>query len=156
MSEETIAVNAEQPVTILGQFIKDLSFENPDPISFLALQDAQPEINMDVNINAASLNESHFEIILKVKLTAKHEEKTVFLCELAYSTIAQINEEVVGKENMGPLLMVHIPHLAFPFIRAILYNIIREGGLPPFAIHPIDFAGMYEQNSKNQENHTIN
>ncbi|MBP9752281.1 MAG: protein-export chaperone SecB [Proteobacteria bacterium] len=155
MTEQTLG-NENQPVAILGQFVKDLSFENPDPIAFLAIQDAQPEINMDVNINANGLNDGHFEVVLKVKLTAKHQEKTIFLSELAYSTIAKIDEEAIGKENMGPILMVHIPHLAFPFVRAILYNVIRDGGLPPFAIHPIDFAGMYEQNAKNQENPTIN
>jgi preprotein translocase subunit SecB len=157
MSEKATIIDTNQPISILGQFIKDLSFENPDPIAFLAIQDSQPEMNMDVGVNAHALNDGHFEVILKLKIMAKHKEKTIFISELSYSTLAKIDEEAVGKENLSTVLLVHIPHLAFPFMRAILYTLIRDGGLPPFAIHPIDFASMYEQNMKNGgETPTIN
>lgn len=145
----------EQPVSILGQFIKDLSFENPDPIAFLGDKDAQPNMNMDVQVTVHNLKKNHFEVVLILKLTASHNEKTIFLTELSYSTIVHVNEDAVGVENINPILLVHVPHLSFPFVRAILFNIIRDGGLPGFAIHPIDFAALYEQNVKNKDNSTV-
>jgi preprotein translocase subunit SecB len=155
MSEETKA-NNDQPVSILGQFVKDMSFENPDPIAFLAIENSQPEMNMDVGVNANALESNHFEVILKIKLTAKHQEKTIFITELSYSTVAKIDVDAIGKEHLEPILLVHIPSLSFPFVRTIVYNTIREGGLPPFAINPIDFALLYEQNQNQINQPTIN
>lgn len=143
----------EQAVSILGQFIKDLSFENPDPMIF-ANSTAQPNINMDVQVNVNNINEEHFEVVLNIKLTATQNEKTVFLAELAYSTIVHVNKNAIDKENINPILLVHIPHLSFPFVRAILFNLIRDGGLPAFTIHPIDFAGLYQQNLESSKQAT--
>lgn len=148
-------VHNEQPVSILGQFIKDLSFENPDPISFLADPSVQPSMNMDVQVDVHNLKQDHYEVVLKLKLTAKHKEKTIFLSELSYSTIVYVNEEVIGKDNINPILLVHVPHLSFPFVRVILFNLIRDGGLPAFAIHPIDFGALYEQNLQGKKDQTI-
>lgn len=153
--QNTQSVQNEQSVSILGQFIKDLSFENPDPIAFLGSENTQPNMNMDVQVTVDNLKKDHFEVVLVLKLTAAHNEKTIFLTELSYSTIVYVNEDAVGAENINPILLVHVPHLSFPFVRAILFNIIRDGGLPAFTIHPIDFAALYEQNIKDKNNSTV-
>lgn len=133
-----------QPVAILGHFLKDISFENPDPIEIISQQNATPQIGMDVGVQVNGLNQDHFEVVLKMKLKAELNEKTAFIVELAHSTIVQVDTKIFPKENMNPLLLVHIPHLAFPFVRTIVYNMMREGGLPPFNIAPIDFSAMYD------------
>lgn len=141
---------AAQPVAILGHFIKDMSFENPDPIAVLSTTDTPPQINMDVSVQVNSVNADHFEVVLKLKLKATQKEKTAFLVDLAYSTIVQLDTKAIPQESMNPILLIHIPHLAFPFVRAIIYNVMREGGLPPFNIAPIDFAAMYESQNKQE------
>ncbi|CAO5677652.1 MAG: Protein-export protein SecB [Holosporales bacterium] len=145
----------QQPVSILGHFLKDISFENPDPIALISQANVAPQVGMDVGVQVNGLNQDHFEVVLKMKLKATQNEKAAFIVELAHSTIVQIDTNNFPKENMNPLLLVHIPHLAFPFVRTIVYNMMREGGLPPFNIAPIDFAAMYEAQQKD-ENATVN
>ena len=47
---------------------------------------------------------------------------------------------------LQPFLLIEAPHLLFPFVRRIVADVIRDGGMPPLMIEPIDFAALYQQN----------
>lgn len=130
-------------VQINAQYVKDFSFEAPNmPFSLLELKSA-PEIHINVDLNASKTqNEKLFTVDLTLRLNAKSKEndKTIFLCELVYGALVTLD---VPEESREPMLMVEIPHLIFPYARAIIANTIREAGLPSLQISPIDFAGLY-------------
>jgi len=46
-------------------------------------------------------------------------------------------------EEVAPVLMVEAPRLLFPFARAILADVTRDGGFTPLLLNPIDFAEIY-------------
>jgi preprotein translocase subunit SecB len=148
--------NDNQPIMILGQFVKDLSFEHPDPLFSLRIaEDQQPDMNVDVAINTKPAEqEGLYEVTLSVNVSAKTADKTMFLLELSYSAFVQVDTKLVEKEQINPVLMINVPHMLFPFIRGIIYNTVREGGLPPLMLNPIDFAAMYEANLKQEQNTT--
>ena len=89
-------------------------------------------------------------MILKVE--AKSNEKTDFICELTYGALATVN---VPEEHIRPLLLIEVPHLLFPYVRAIIANTTREAGIIPLTLAPIDFAALYrarlEQEAKNKQ-----
>jgi len=145
--------NNNQPIMILGQFVKDLSFEHPDPLFSLRIpEDKQPNMNVDVAINTASAEqEGLYEVTLSINVGAKTADKTMFLLELSYSAFVQVDTTVVDKEQLNPVLMINVPHMLFPFVRGIIYNTVREGGLPPLMLNPIDFAAMYEANLQQEK-----
>ena len=130
-------------VQINAQYIKDFSFEAPNmPFSLLELKTA-PEININIDLNASKTqNEKVFTVDLTLRLNAKTKEndKTLFLCELVYGALVTLD---IPEESREPMLMVEIPHLIFPYARAVIANTIREAGLPSLQISPIDFAGLY-------------
>ncbi|MBR6231887.1 MAG: protein-export chaperone SecB [Alphaproteobacteria bacterium] len=130
-------------VQINAQYIKDFSFEAPNmPFSLLELKSA-PEININIDLNAGKTqNEKVFTVDLALRLNAKTKEndKTLFLCELVYGALVTLDVPEASRE---PMLMVEIPHLIFPYARAVIANTIREAGLPSLQISPIDFAGLY-------------
>ncbi|PIZ32231.1 MAG: protein-export chaperone SecB [Alphaproteobacteria bacterium CG_4_10_14_0_8_um_filter_37_21] len=140
--------NNNQPIMILGQFVKDLSFEHPDPLFSLNIPaDKQPDMNVDVAINTKPAEqEGLYEVTLGVNVSAKAADKTMFLLELSYSAFVQVDMQAVEKDQLNPVLMINVPHMLFPFVRGIIYNTVREGGLPPLMLNPIDFAAMYEAN----------
>ena len=41
------------------------------------------------------------------------------------------------------MLLIQAPHMLFPFARRIVADVVRDGGMPPLMIEPIDFAGLY-------------
>ena len=106
---------------------------------------------MEVAVNVAStrLENNHFEVVLKIAATAKTDDKTIFVVELSYGGIASSN--VTDEKMLHPLISIEGPRLLFPFARAVVANITREGGFLPLNLNPIDFLALYQQNMAQQQ-----
>jgi preprotein translocase subunit SecB len=126
-------------VGIVAQYIKDLSFENPGAPALMA---QGPQIDLGVDLQARRGDAEHFEVELKLRVTAKAADKTVFLMELAYAGLFRIVG--IPEEMLQPLLLIQAPHMLFPFARRIVADVVRDGGMPPLMIDPIDFAALYQ------------
>jgi preprotein translocase subunit SecB len=131
------------PLLINGQFVKDLSFENPDPLKNLANLQEQPEININVDIKANKVSDNVYEVILHVTSEATIKKQRLFMLELEYAGIFTLND--IPEESIHPILMIECPRLLFPSARSIVANITREGGFPSLSLNPIDFAELYRQ-----------
>ncbi len=129
-------------IQVNGQYIKDLSFEAPKMPFLLSKQEQPPTISINIDVNASRINEEAklFAVELVVKINAKIKEETAFLCELTYGAAVTLN---LPAEHVKPVLLIEVPHLLFPFVRAIIANTIQEAGLPPLSLNPIDFAALY-------------
>ena len=145
-SEGTAApVNEGQPalpnLQVVGQYIKDLSFENPGATSNIT---DRPQIELAVDLNAARLAEKDmFEVELKIRVDAKSEGRALFLLEVAYAGAFRLtNVPDTGTQQM--ILLIQAPHMLFPFVRRIVADVVRDGGMPPLMIEPIDFMALYQ------------
>lgn len=130
---------------ILGQFIRDMSFEN-----ILAQKgvegDVQPELAVEVALDAKKRTvENQFEVMTKFKVTSKAKDSgaELFILELEYSGIFQI--EGLPDEQMHPFLLIECPRMLFPFVRRIVSDVTRDGGFPPVNLDVVDFAALYRQ-----------
>ncbi|GGB61062.1 protein-export chaperone SecB [Tistrella bauzanensis] len=125
------------------QYIKDLSFENPNaPRSLIASAQNRPNIAVTVNVGAQPLGDNNFEVELKLSASAKHEETTTFLCELSYAGVFML--ENFPQEQVQPFLLIEGPRQIFPFARRIISDATRDGGFPPLMLDPIDFVQLYQ------------
>lgn len=129
------------PITIMTQYLKDLSFESPGAPASVgnATELRQGSVTVDVAVNP--MGEPNYEIVLRLRVEASHEGKTVYLLEMLYGGMVQLGE--VPAEAIEPLLMIEGPRLLFPFARAIVTDMTRDGGFAPLLINPIDFAALY-------------
>ncbi|XCE14254.1 protein-export chaperone SecB [Candidatus Liberibacter asiaticus] len=143
----------KQAFTILNQYIKDFSFESPNaPHSFFDIQNQQPTIKINVQVNANTISGADFDVILSFDIEAKNNDKVIFRLELAYSGILRILD--CPQEHISQILFVECPQLLFPFVRQIISNTIRDGGFPPLVIDTIDFLKLFQQEKsliKNKE-----
>ncbi len=141
---EAGAGNGQQPqLNILGQYVKDLSFENPGAPGTLGPREKSPNININVNVNANPLSESDYDVILQLNAKAQEGDKVLFNCELVYGGVFRLAG--FPKEHVLPLLFIECPRILFPFARQIIAECTRNGGFPPLMIDPIDFAAMFQQ-----------
>lgn len=143
-------------VQILSQYIKDLSFEAPALPHVLADMPSAPAISVDIDVRVNKTdNEKLYSVDLHIKGTAKRpdDNRDIFICELLYGALVAAD---VPAEHLEPILIVQIPHLLFPYARAIIANITREAGLPPLQINPIDFTALYKEKLKNQKDTSVN
>lgn len=134
---------AAPSMKILGQYIKDMSFENPNAPKSLTGQEGQPEINISVNVNAKPLAETDFEVELHLNAKAMGKDGVVFATELLYAGIFRL--ENIPQEALHAIVLVECPRMIFPFARQIMADVTRNGGFPPLMLDPIDFAAMYQQ-----------
>src|SRR6056297_633028 len=130
-------------IRVLSQYIKDLSFENPGA----TVQD-QPNIELGIDVGAAPQqgSEGVFEVTLKLKARAGTQDTALFLIEMDYSGLFQLNG--FAPADMEPILLIECPRILFPFARRIIADISAEGGFPPLRIDPVDFGALY--NSQKQ------
>ena len=141
--------NAAPPqLNVLAQYIKDLSFENPNSPASLGPQDKQPSINIQINVTAKNVAEHDYEIALAIEGKAENEGTLLFAFELIYAGVFRVQN--VAQENLHPLIMIECPRLLFPFAREIISTSVRNGGFPPLMLDPVDFVGLYRQNMARQ------
>jgi preprotein translocase subunit SecB len=131
---------------ILGQFIRDLSFENAAVQNAVAAQ-GQPDIQVQVALDARKrTTENQYDVIMKMKVESKTKEdepKSIFLIELEYGGVFSI--ENIAEQQLHPFLMIECPRMLFPFVRRIISDVTRDGGYPPLNLDQIDFVALYRQ-----------
>ena len=128
-------------ITLLGQYIKDLSFENPMAPN-LPSQDKNPIVNLDVNTTYVDLKNNNHEVNLIIKNTATIDKQAIFMMELQY---AGLIKTIVKNEEDKKKLIISASYLLFPYARSIISNITMEGGFKPLVIQPIEFEKMYKK-----------
>jgi preprotein translocase subunit SecB len=137
----------QQPsLRILGQYLKDLSFENPNAPQSLSQE--SPEISVSVNVNARPLAPTDFEVELHLEAKAMAKDKVAFASELVYAGTFRL--ENFPQQLLHPAVLIECPRMLFPFARQILAEATRNGGFPPLMLDPIDFAAMYQRRMQQQ------
>ncbi|MEO0667744.1 MAG: protein-export chaperone SecB [Pseudomonadota bacterium] len=138
---------AEQPkaptMRVLGQFIRDMSFEN-----IIAQKggapDMQPDVQVQVNLDAKKRGgDNQYESSIKLNVTSKDKEsdKVLFVLEIDYVGIFFIDG--VPEDQLHPFLLIECPRMIFPFLRRVVNDITRDGGFPPLNLENFDFVGLY-------------
>lgn len=141
MSEKKQEVSTKMQV--LGQFIKDLSFEN------IAAQESKqgtgiPNIEVKINLDASKrTQDDQYNSSIKISVESKDTKtnKNIFLLELDYGGIFKI--ENIPDDQLHPFLMIECPRMLFPFVRRVVHDVTRDGGYPPLNLDSIDFLAMY-------------
>lgn len=143
---EDIGDVPQSPLLIHKQYLKDMSFENPNaPQILLQTSPERPEMDMNILLDVQKLDnpdhENYYEVILTLSATATKEDQTMFLAEIIYAATASIHG--LKEQQHHPLLFVEVPHMIFPFARQILANATQAGGYMPLQVRPVDFRSMY-------------
>lgn len=138
------AAQPQQPsgpsMRVMNQYIKDLSFENPG-----ARVNEQPNVDLGIDVQATPQNASEgvYEVILKLNARAGTQETALFLVELQYAGLFQI--QAASQADIEAMLLIECPRFLFPYARRIVSDVTQEGGFPPLRIDPVDFTNLYRQ-----------
>jgi preprotein translocase subunit SecB len=160
MSETTTPPQTGQqqapPLVVNIQFVKDLSFEVPGAPQIYTQLRAQPQVNINLDVQARRVQDgqSAFEVSLMIRAEA-HEAAapsgngqagavppTVFVAELTYAGVFTLTG--LPDNAIEPVLLVECPRILFPFARNILSDVTRDGGFPPVLLQPIDFVALWQ------------
>ena len=125
---------------LVSQYVKDLSFENPNAPAVYQWQ-GQPQIDIQFNIGSNQVGDDAYEVVLKVDVKAVAADQVAFQVELTYGGLFAIRN--VPVDQLQPFLLAEAPRILFPFARRVLADAVRDGGFPPLLLDPIDFGQLY-------------
>jgi preprotein translocase subunit SecB len=128
---------------VLVQYVKDLSFENPNAPRSLQPRQNPPEIGIQVNVNAKQMSPDDFEVSVTLEASATENDEVLFKLEVDYGGVFRLLN--IPAEQVHPIVMIECPRLLFPFLRQVVADATRNGGFPPLYIDPIDFFALYQQ-----------
>jgi preprotein translocase subunit SecB len=141
---EQPTASANQGFAVKAQYIKDLSFENPNAPQSLMIANLKPAIDVSVDLKAQKMQEGLYEMTLHITTRANNEGNALFLVDLSYAGIFQITG--ITPDRIEPLILIDCPFVLFPFARRVIADVTRDGGFPPLMLDPIDFHTLYLQN----------
>ncbi len=137
----------------LVQYVKDLSFENPNAPRSLGPQEKNPNIGIQVNVNAKQLAPTDFEVSIALEANAGEGAELLFKLDVEYAGVFRLLN--IPQEQIHPIVMIECPRLLFPFVRQIVSDATKNGGFPPLYIDPIDFVALYQQKAAQAGNENI-
>lgn len=141
------------PITIHTQYLRDISFENPNAPDSLRAGQPMPEMEVNIGMDARYLNDGKiknlYEVALNISAIARRGDKKVFIAEVVYAATVSINEDV-PEDQHHPILLIEIPRYIFPFARQALATITSQGGYPPLLLNPVDFQTLYFERFKEE------
>lgn len=136
-------------LTIRGQYIKDLSFEAPKgPFTLNDLKEP-PKMDVNVDLEGKKVGDELYEMVLKISVEAAAPDEKLFVTELAYGGIFQMQN--VPENRVQAMLFIDCPFIIFPFARRVLADVTRDGGFPPLMLEPIDFHGLFTKRQQEEQ-----
>jgi len=149
MTEKT-DTNDEQTFSIQKIFVKDISFESPNTPNIFLEKDWQPDVNLNLQSSSRPIDETIFEVILSVTVTAKlNEETTAYLAEVQYAGIFTLSN--FADEDKTYMLGSYCPNLLFPYIREAISDVVAKGGFPQLLLAPVNFDALLQQKLQQKE-----
>lgn len=138
------------PVTVLAQYVKDFSFENPNAPTSLRASNAKPEMDVNITIDAVKINDDQnpdlYETALTLKVKSMRDGQVMFIGEVVYAALVGLKS--VPAEYIKAILYIEVPAMLFPFARQQMAEATAAGGFPPLLLNPVDFRGMFENSQK--------
>jgi preprotein translocase subunit SecB len=135
------------PFYVHDQYVKDLSFENPNFLLKYSEKEKMPTVAVNLETTVARVGEENYEVVLNIAIKSTFDQTTVFIVDLKYAGLLSMQQEL-SEELRETILLVHCPFLLFPFARSIIADTTRAGGYQPLLLEPVDFAALYLEKRK--------
>lgn len=142
-ADEAQSARPVPPLVVNLQYVKDLSFENPNAPRILASASEQPKIDLQVDLQAQGLADNVAEVQIRLRAEATVGEATAFIAELVYAGVFTLPP--MPAETQRAVLLIEGPRLLFPFARQIIADVTAQGGFPPLLLQPLDFVDLYRR-----------
>ena len=148
MTENTVDqdANAENPQVAFSMqkiYVKDLSFEAPGvPESFTFEGGYKPNVNLELNTSNKHLRDNAYEVSLNITVTAKEDDKVLFLAEVKQCGVFQVEnmEDAAKRHTLGSFC----PSILFPYARQVISDVITNGGFPQLLLAHINFDQLFK------------
>lgn len=123
-------------------YIKDVSFETPNSPEIF-LQEWKPKMDFQLGTEAHQIGENIYEVVIRVTVTTKVEEKTAFLAEVQQAGVFILKG--FNDQEMAHMVGSYCPNILFPYIREAVSDLVVKGGFPQLLLAPVNFDALLAQ-----------
>jgi preprotein translocase subunit SecB len=147
MENETAPAPGVPPETaallvLQNVYLKDCSYEAPQGPRLDG--NWNPQINLDLQSNSRVLSADLREVVLTVTVSAKQNEATIFLVEVKQAGSFMIRN--LNENELKRAISTVCPSVLFPYARAVVSQLVTQGGFPQFLLPPVNFEALYAAN----------
>ncbi|RLA32844.1 MAG: protein-export chaperone SecB [Gammaproteobacteria bacterium] len=135
-----------QQFSIQKIYLRDVSFENPNAPHVYSGTTWEPKMDLGIESSNRKVKEEQYEVVLKVTIEAKIEDKTAYLIEVHQAGIFMARG--FDEAGLGPLLGSFCPNILYPYAREAVTSLATNGGFPQLLIEPINFDALYAQSQE--------
>ena len=129
-------------------YTKDLSLEQPNSPQIL-LEQEQPHVDINLGVEVQPVVEGIFEVAVTATVHTKLKDKTLFLVEAKQAGIFEIRN--IPQDQMNPIIGIACPQIIYPYLRAVVADVITRAGFPPVHLAEANFQAMYEAQQQQQQ-----
>ena len=133
---------------VLAQYVKDLSFENPEAPQSLRRSDEKPATDVSIDVQGRKGQNDEYELELKLIVNSRRGDEILFLVELVYAGLFVLKN--IPEESLQPALLIECPRLLFPYARELISSLATRGGFPQFILAPVNFEKLYQDHISSQ------
>jgi preprotein translocase subunit SecB len=120
-------------------YLKDCSFEAPKGPRVDGTWN--PQISLDLNTQAESISPELREVVLTVSVTAKNADAAAFLVEVKQAGVFGVRN--LGEDDYRRAIASVAPSVLFPYARAVVSQLVSQGGFPQMLLPPVNFDALY-------------
>jgi preprotein translocase subunit SecB len=138
-----------QPVfTIEKIYLKDLSLEIPNAPQVFTEQQP-PKVDIRLHNEVKPIGNGVFEVVLTATVTAKHDDKTAFLVEVAQAGVFQVRD--FPPQELDAVVNVLCPKNLLPYAREAVSAVLNRAGFPAVLLPHVGFEAIYQQRLQEQQ-----
>ena len=139
----------EQNFSIARIYTKDLSLESPKAPQIFEKQ-WNPKLGLEVDVLNEKLNDTLYEVILKLGVTVKTDDEVAFLVEIQQAGVFVL--QGFDEQTIEHILGSMCPNILFPYARETIDSLAVKATFPAPMLAPINFDAFMEQRKKPETN----
>tara|TARA_A100001011_G_C13898767_1_gene670134 strand:- start:255 stop:674 length:420 start_codon:yes stop_codon:yes gene_type:complete len=129
---------------IIGKYIKELDFKIPTTKTFSLLSKNISDYKINIDIKSNQLKERIIEVETTLNLNSLKEDKEKIITKIIYSTIIELNKDIIDKKEIEKIILIEVPSKIYPEIREIFVFVFESSGFKDIKISKsVDFQKLY-------------
>ena len=130
---------------IIGKYIKDLTFNIPNPKTFFLLSKNISNYKINIDIKSSQVQQNIIEVLTSLSLTTNNESFEKINTQIIYSTIVELSDKKIEKEEMEKIILIKVPNEIYSELRQIFIFLFENSGFKDIKINEkVDFEKLYK------------
>ena len=130
---------------IIGKYIKELTFNIPNPKTFFLLSKDISNYKIKIDIKSIQVKENIIEVLTSLNLAPINNNFEKINTKIIFAAIIELSKDKISKEEMEKIILIDVPSKIYPELRQIFVFLFENSGFKDIKINEgVDFEKLYK------------